>query len=276
MRTHAPYQFEKKPPDMTYSKFIETALVPQATASLQSFYQKYCDGVDIRVEAKSDKTPASIADRETEKILRDLIMNEYPDHGIWGEEFGAYQIDKDIIWVLDPLDGTREFLSKYPDGFGNLIGVLDKGRAVEGVITDPTRSVIYSSEMISKSEGNVKPLRDSVVACTNVEHMFEADFAEALKGGANKVVPKLNCMGVVHVVDGRADAFVEDDLCLHDIAPMLPVMMKAGLTVIDFDGNDYAETIFDVTKASHERYGVIAAASPDLANEILDLYRSVS
>jgi len=261
---------------MDISNFIKDVLVPEATKSLQSFYQKYCDGSDIGIELKRDETPASHADRETEKILRDLIMVTYPEHGIWGEELGAYNVDREIVWVLDPLDGTREFLAKKPDGFGNLIGVLKKGRAIDGAISDPINGVSYTAKSLSYGQYDDKLLLDSVIACTNVQHMFEENFSSVLIEKSKKIVSKLNCMGGVAVMEGRADAFVENDLCLHDIVPMLPVMIGAGLTVIDFDGNDYKEAIFDMPNAGDKRYGVIVTGTPSLAYEIFELYRSVS
>ena len=123
---HALSPFVQKAGKMEYLKFIEDVLIPQAGDSIRAFYQKYCDGIDIGIEIKSDDSLASFADRETEKRLRELIINQYPDHGIWGEEFGAYQTDRDYIWVLDPLDGTREVLAKKPGGVEPLLVCFTK------------------------------------------------------------------------------------------------------------------------------------------------------
>ena len=65
---------------------------------------------NIGIETKSDYSPVTIADKSTEEKLRELIMKEYPDHGILGEEFGQHNKDSEYQWVLDPIDGTKNFV----------------------------------------------------------------------------------------------------------------------------------------------------------------------
>ena len=260
--------------NIEYLNFIETTLIPQANECLYTFYQKYCDGVNINIETKSDNSPASLADRETEKILRDLIMKQYPDHGIWGEEFGAYKIDNDTIWILDPLDGTLEFLAKKPSCFGILIGLLHQGKAIAGAIADPINNSVFLSNQPPITE-QIKStmLSDSIVACTNPDSMFESCFVQALKDNVKTITLALNCMGFTSVIKGSVDAIIENRLRLHDIAPVLPVLINAGITVLDLEGNNYTNIRFDVSQAATQKYGVIATRSPDLANQIVSLYQ---
>ncbi len=255
--------------------FTRDRLVPKADDILQNTFQAYCEGTDIGIQTKSDNTPATVADRATEEALRTLISSTYPDHGVQGEEFGAMNPHADWIWVLDPLDGTREFLAKISGGFGSLIGLIYKGRAVLGAVSDP----INRTHWFSDSRGaatRTDRLDRSVVACTNPDGMFEtADLQRgirAVQGTAMAIRTHLNCIGFTGVVDGTIDAVIENNLKAHDLVPLLPIMLDAGLVVVDLDGNDYANRRFDHDDAFSGRYSVVAAGHPRLVDDILNCF----
>ena len=256
-------------------KFTRNRLLPAADEIISNSYDAYCKGDDIGVETKSDNTPATNADREAEKALLLMILNHYPHHGIQGEEFGAHNPDADWIWVLDPLDGTREFLAKAPGNFGILIGLLDKGKTSIGAISDPINCKQWLSS-IQNVTVNTNKLENSIVACTNPEGMFETPTLRqgilSVKNKAREIKTDLNCLGFAMVVDGTFDAAIENNLKAHDIIPLLPVMLNAGISVVDLDGNDYTKMRFDTDDAFTERYGVVAATSHSLIDEILDCF----
>jgi fructose-1,6-bisphosphatase/inositol monophosphatase family enzyme len=266
---------------MTYENFIKETLVPAANASLKNFYTRYCDGADIGIESKSDYSPASLADRETEKILRDLIMEQYPDHGIWGEEFVAYHTDRDYVWVLDPLDGTKQFIDKRPGYFGCLIGLLKNGKAIAGVISDPINGKIFMSQDMSsrrrpgsseavKIDSGLRRNDSGVIACTHPIAMVTHEFLKRME--ENNIIKKgMNCMAFVALLEERADVFVEHGLGIHDIVALIPVMSEAGMIVVDFNGNDYRDHVFDLATAQTQKYGIIAGWSKDIVNDILAL-----
>ena len=81
---------------------------------------------DFAVETKSDDSPVTIADKKAEEIMREMIMKEYPTHGIIGEEFGNHNESAEYQWVLDPIDGTKSFVSGT-FLFGTLIGLMKDG-----------------------------------------------------------------------------------------------------------------------------------------------------
>lgn len=88
------------------------------------------------VDTKADATPVTRADRETEAFLRARIAEDYPDAGVFGEEQGAGGLDAELLFVVDPIDGTKSFITGYPL-FGTLLAVLRHGRPVVGVIDMP-------------------------------------------------------------------------------------------------------------------------------------------
>ncbi|MDZ7807528.1 MAG: inositol monophosphatase family protein [Gracilimonas sp.] len=91
---------------------------------------------DINIISKEDDTPVTVADRETEQVIRKEILKRYPDHGIVGEEFGKTNEGSNITWVLDPIDGTKSFIHGVPF-YTTLIGVLIDNEPQVGIIYAP-------------------------------------------------------------------------------------------------------------------------------------------
>src|SRR5215469_13982486 len=90
----------------------------------------------VAVDDKPDLSPVTIADREAESALRARIERRFPDHGILGEEHGTVRADAERVWVLDPIDGTKSFISGVPL-FGTLVALVDRGVPVLGLIDQP-------------------------------------------------------------------------------------------------------------------------------------------
>jgi inositol-phosphate phosphatase/L-galactose 1-phosphate phosphatase/histidinol-phosphatase len=90
----------------------------------------------LAIEAKADASPVTIADRDAEAMMRQMIEAQFPDHGIRGEEFGVCRTDAEWVWVLDPIDGTKSFVSGSL-AFGTQIALLHRGKPVLGLINQP-------------------------------------------------------------------------------------------------------------------------------------------
>lgn len=90
----------------------------------------------IEIISKDDASPVTIADRNAEMAMRDIIEAEFPDHGIYGEEHGQVRLDAEYVWVLDPIDGTLSFISGMPT-FTCLIGLARNGVPIMGVMYQP-------------------------------------------------------------------------------------------------------------------------------------------
>lgn len=234
-----------------FNQFISTVLMPQANAFLAEMYRRYCAGDDIGIETKLDDTPASMADRETEKKLRHSILETYPTHGIWGEEFGGYQLESPYIWVLDPLDGTKAFLNKLPNHFGSLIGLLHNGIAIAGGIGDP----MAGAQWVAPSSPNVQ--HAARLACTAPLGMFGENHVTFFEGFT--VQENLNCIGFAKVAEGSMLAAIEQNLALHDIVALIPVLRSAGAYVLDLQGNDYTNRVFSIAEDSAKKFGLLTS-----------------
>ena len=112
----------------------------------------------LRVDAKADASPVTAADREVEALLRERIRAAFPDHGILGEEHGGEDLDAEHVWVLDPIDGTRSFATGRPL-FGTLIGLVQRGSPVLGLIDSPVTGERWSAADGCGAELDGRPVR---------------------------------------------------------------------------------------------------------------------
>ena len=252
-----------------FRAFAVDTLVPAASAILKNTYDAYCDGQDISIESKADNSPASFADREAESVLRELIEAKYPDHGIWGEEYGTYNLEKDYVWILDPLDGTRAFLAKKPYHFGLLIGIFYESKPAFGLIHDPLKNEIWTNKFqqkaVKKDKGNIS------ISCTWVTMFDSTPWKQKARDilARHTHVPMLNCMGFAKVADGEIDLAMEGDLALHDLAAIIPVLSASGAKIVDFDGQDYTKYNFDLPNAEGKKYNILCGLDHDLVDKTL-------
>src|SRR5271156_6858606 len=106
-------------------------MADEAAAIILSYFRR-----PMAVEDKQDASPVTIADRQAEAAMRLLIAKHVPHHGILGEEFGPERLDAEWVWVFDPIDGTKAFITGKPS-FGTLIALLHRGEPVLGIIDQP-------------------------------------------------------------------------------------------------------------------------------------------
>ncbi len=253
-----------------YTAFMLETLVPAARGVLLPAFAAHRRGEDIGVDRKSDDTPASRADHETEQALRALVSRSFPDHGIVGEEFGADRPDAEYVWVLDPLDGTKEFLT-LESGWGTLIALLHKGVPVAGVIDDTLNGKSWNG-LDKPAPLKSRSMAKAVAVSTN-PNMFDpspwAKGAASMFAAFGTVRPRLNCLGFAYVSDGTVDLAAECFLKLHDIAALLPVLWASGAICMTPDGRDYKDMVFD--PAEGRTYDLITARDPDLLRESLSM-----
>jgi myo-inositol-1(or 4)-monophosphatase len=202
----------------------------------------------LLVEAKGDASPVTEADRAAERAIRDLLAHRLPDHGVIGEEYGNTSDDAEWVWVLDPIDGTRAFVTGRPL-FGTLIGLLHRGRPVLGLIDQPVtgerwigvagRRTTLRSPLGGTAGCRPCPrLEDAELSCTSPD-MFDAAtgprFA-AVKATARRTTWGGDCIAYGLVALGLVDVVVDATMKPWDWAALVPVVEGAGGRCTDWAG----------------------------------------
>jgi inositol-phosphate phosphatase/L-galactose 1-phosphate phosphatase/histidinol-phosphatase len=200
----------------------------------------------LDVEAKVDTSPVTIADREAEAIMRELIERCYPDHGILGEEHGRARLDAEWVWVLDPIDGTKSFVCGRPL-FATLIGLLHEGRPVLGVIEQAVLGERWIGARGHATSWNGRPCRtraraelgEAMLGCTSPQMFARAEERAAFErvlGRVRQAIWGGDAYGVGLVALGTLDLVIEAALEPYDVLPLVPVIEGAGGRVTDWEG----------------------------------------
>ena len=200
----------------------------------------------VSVETKADASPVTIADREAEARMRELIEAAYPDHGILGEEYGVVRPDAELVWVLDPIDGTKSFITGRPL-FGTLIALAHRGRPMLGLIDQSILHERWVGVVGTPSVWNGRPIRvrscpriEDAVLFTTSPAMFRAG-AEAegfARIQASVRLPMFggDCYAYGLLAMGFADLIVETGLAPYDFMALVPVIEGAGGRITDWAG----------------------------------------
>ncbi len=200
----------------------------------------------LLVEAKGDASPVTEADRAAERALREFLHARFPGHGILGEEYGAERADAEWLWVLDPIDGTRAFLTGRPL-WGTLVGLLHRGVPVLGLIDQPVLGERWLGVSGQGTTFNGAPVRTRPCAA-----LAEAELAStspdiftpltaprfaAVQRAARRTSWGGDCYLYGLVALGLVDLVVEDTLKPWDWAALAPVVEGAGGRLTDWAGN---------------------------------------
>lgn len=199
----------------------------------------------IPVDDKSDLTPVTIADREAEAAMRRLIEVRFPEHGIFGEEEGRTRPDAEYQWVLDPIDGTKSFISGVPL-FGTLIALAHRRRPVLGIIDQPIAGERWQGAQGHPSTLNGRPIRTRPCAALGTATLFttspdmfqgaEADAFQRLRAATKLTRYGADCYAYALVATGFIDLVVESGLKPYDFCALVPVIEGAGGAVTDWQG----------------------------------------
>ncbi|HVO14839.1 MAG TPA: histidinol-phosphatase [Alphaproteobacteria bacterium] len=199
----------------------------------------------VAVDTKADQSPVTIADREAESAMRALIAERYPAHGVLGEEHGASDTGADHVWVLDPIDGTKSFISGIPL-FGVLIALLREGRPILGIIEQPISRERWLGRAGAPSTLNGAPVKtracpalDQAALFATTPEMFQGADAEAferLKRRVRLVRHGADCYAAGLLAMGFIDLMVESTLKPYDYCALVPVIEGAGGTITDWAG----------------------------------------
>ncbi|MDY6942111.1 MAG: inositol monophosphatase family protein [Pseudomonadota bacterium] len=230
---------------MSKSAFLETAIA--AAKAGESIIRKYYSG-DFEVQLKADQTPVTVADVETEKAIKEMILTRFPDHGFYGEETGTTRADADYVWLIDPIDGTKSFVRRYPF-FSTQIALMHQGELVLGVSNAP-----LFGEMAYAEKGTGAYLNDRPIQVSDVDALAQA----TLSMGNIKTLatsdqwPRLGQLVAAmnrtrgygdfyhyHLLAaGSIDIVVESDVNILDIAALTVIIREAGGDITDLQGKD--------------------------------------
>ena len=227
--------------------------------------------LDLAVETKTDASPVTRADRGAEELMRARIARKFPTHGIIGEEFGSERADAEFVWVLDPVDGTKAFITGVPL-WGTLIGLLHRGQPVLGCIHQP----ILRQLMLG--DGTTTTLNNRAVRCRATTRLEDATIltsdplnpAKYQNGAAyDQLIRRAklvrtwgDCYGYLLVASGWADISLDPIMNPWDISALIPVVRGAGGIITDWQGGDpvNAKSIVAAGPALHAQ--VIKALNP--------------
>jgi inositol-phosphate phosphatase/L-galactose 1-phosphate phosphatase/histidinol-phosphatase len=222
-------------------------LAEQLAATSGDIIRRYfrADADALQAEAKSDDSPVTIADRAAEEAMRALVEARFPEHGIFGEEFGFVRTDADYAWVLDPIDGTRAFVTGMPI-FGTLISVMRNGRPILGVINQPILNECWIG-----AEGRPTTLNGKRVSTSGVTRLVDANQystdPDMFEGGDRAKVDAVlgavksrryggDCYAYALLASGHVDLVIEAKLKIYDFMALVPVVESAGGVMTDWNG----------------------------------------
>lgn len=248
------------------------AFLLELAQSSGEFIRPYFAAAGLTVETKADETPVTAADRGAEALMRQMIQQRFPDHGVIGEEYGEDRPDAEFVWVLDPIDGTKAFASGCPL-FGTLIALQHQGRPVLGAIHQPVLGQLLVGDGATATM-NGRPVRTrscpsveaATLLCTDllsVPQYQHGPAFEALARRARLVRTWGDCYGYLLVASGWADIMCDPVMNPWDIAALVPVVRGAGGVITDWQGREpvgAASTVATVGPELHEQ--VIAALNP--------------
>jgi histidinol phosphatase-like enzyme (inositol monophosphatase family) len=217
-------------------------LADESAAIIKKYFR-----APIRVESKADLSPVTIADRKAEESMREMIMKEFPDHGILGEEFGNYKNKAEYVWVLDPIDGTKSFISGALS-FGTLIAILKNGKPLIGVINHPILNEFLVGDNIETKLNGTKvnvrkcnKLSKAVLLTTDHFNIGKYKNQKKFDELASKVKLYRNwgdCYGYYLIATGFADIMVDPIMNVWDSMALIPIIQGAGGVITDYQGNN--------------------------------------
>ena len=229
----------------------------------------------VAVDVKPDHSPVTIADRECEAAMRAILAREAPDHGIYGEEHGLERIDATHVWVLDPIDGTRAFITGRPL-FGTLIALCRDGVPVLGVcdcaalgerwIGVAGKPTLYHARGAAPRAVRTRPcpsLSQALLGCSSPT-MFKGAERAAFDRVAETVRSPIfggDCFNYGQVASGYMDLVIEASLKPFDFAALVPILEGAGGRCTDWLGHALAlDSDGHVIAAGDARVHAAAAA----------------
>jgi myo-inositol-1(or 4)-monophosphatase len=233
------------------------------------FIRPYFGRSGLEVEIKKDQSPVTAADKGAEELMRKLIKGKYPDHGVIGEEFGSDRADAEFVWVLDPIDGTKSFISGVPL-FGTLIALLHNGLPILGCIHQPILGQLVVGDGQSctlngrpVTTRNIRRIEDATLLTSDpvvIAGNAAARGYTPLMGRAKLARMWGDCYGYLLIATGSADVMYDPLMNPWDIAALVPVIRGAGGVITDSKGGPPYPAKSTVAAGTKELHALVIAA----------------
>ena len=248
------------------SQYLETALAAAraAEAVVRRYWQQ-----NVEIEIKEDATPVTVADVETEKAIKAVILDAFPDHGFYGEETGKTRHDAEFTWLVDPIDGTKSFVREYPF-FSTQIALMQGDEIILGVSSAPV-----FGEYAYAEKGGGAFFMDRAARVSQIDSLAEATLSLGnLTTLAQQPIGWAGLATLVAEVNrtrgygdfyhyhllarGAIDLVVESDVNVLDIAALSVIVQEAGGVFTDLEGKPVGLDTTTVCAAAGENLHQIA------------------
>jgi len=221
----------------------------------------------LTVDSKADESPVTRADREAELAVRAVLEGHFPDHGIIGEEFDSKDPDAEFVWVIDPIDGTKQFVTGNV-GYGCLIALAREGMPLLGLIDMPMKRErwigVTGSGAVFRDHRGEQPARvrscgglsEAVLTATAPEMFATGPRREAFKSLAAQTrftVYGNDCYGFGLLSSGFIDLVCEAGLGVYDFMALAPVITEAGGLITNWRGEPVGLTSGDSVIAAGDK-----------------------
>ena len=228
---------------MNSSSLLAVAREAAAAAAevLRHHYRK-----PLAVRDKADGTPVTAVDEAAEAVIRQAITRSFPNHGIYGEEGGADGLEREFLWLVDPLDGTRSFVRGTPF-FSTQIAVMTAGRMVAAVscapawgetawATDDGPALLDGAPLAVSATGRIE---DAAISTGNIGSLARSARWGRLGDVLGRAQRTRGYGDFCHyhlLAAGRLDAVIESDVNILDIAALSLIVERAGGRFTDLEG----------------------------------------
>lgn len=231
--------------------------------------------IEVENKAKGrDFDPVTAADRGAERIISRMLAKSHPHHGLTGEEYGSRNADAKLRWVVDPIDGTRSFMTGALS-WGTLIGLLDNEVPLLGIMDQPfVGERFWAGAKASFTRGpdgrtrrlktrSCSKLADAILSSTHPDLFSpgkEASGFQRIKSSVRMSRFGGDCYGYAQLASGLVDLVIEVDLKPFDVIALIPIVEKAGGRMTTWDG-----------KSAAQGGRIVASGDPKLHDEVLRL-----
>ncbi|NNM13724.1 MAG: inositol-phosphate phosphatase [Gammaproteobacteria bacterium] len=232
------------------SRLIKAKQAATAAAEVIRHYYDIQLAGKLEVELKSDASPVTQADIESEKVIRKILLDAFPQDGFYGEETGQQAMDSEFLWLIDPIDGTKSFVREYPF-FSTQIALMQRSSNGDELVLGVSSAPQFE-EIAYAIQGQDAKLNENKIQVSKIDTLEKAALSTGNLGSISQK-PQWNNLGKVisrvsrnrgygdfyhyHLLAaGKIDAVIESDLNILDIAALSVIVRAAGGRVTQLDG----------------------------------------